>query len=113
MIEIIKRHQQVARYSSDLTTDVFSPSSRARTLNGIIEQYKVALANSSPCTFGMGDLQDAMRMMASMSEYHPIVRAVPEVHQRVGKVVCVAKQPRRNQHHSLESEVSRPCGRAG
>lgn len=79
MIEAIKRHQRVAQYSSDPNERMYSARQAGvwlGTLNGVMEQYKVALNQLFALYIRDGMIfRDAMRMMGSMPECHPIIRA--------------------------------------
>ncbi len=79
MIETIKRHQRVAQYSSDPNERMYSARQSEvwlGTLNGVMEQYKVALNQLFALYVRDGMIfRDAMQMMGSMPECHPIIRA--------------------------------------
>lgn len=111
MIETIKRHQRVAQYSSDPNERMYSARQAQvwlGTLNGVMEQYKVALGQLFSLYIRDGAIfRDAMRMMGSMPECHPIIRAYCQKFISGSERSSIPQsQPRRNPApQSFDGEV--------
>lgn len=78
MIETIRRHQQTAKYSTDWNEQRYSMHQAEvwiGTLDGVMDQYKVALGQLFSLYIRDGAIfRDAMRMLAETPECHPTVR---------------------------------------
>ena len=111
MIETIKRHQRVAQYSPDPNERMYSARQAEvwlGTLNGVMEQYKAALGQLFSLYIRDGAIfRDSMRMMASMPECHPIIRAYCQKFISGSERASVSQnQPRRNPApESFDNEV--------
>ena len=78
MIETIRRHQQTAKYSTDWNEQRYAMHQAEvwiGTLNGVMDQYKVAIGQLFSLYIRDGAIfRDAMRMLAETPECHPTVR---------------------------------------
>ena len=79
LLETIKRHERMARYSTDWTVQRYAlrqAEAWMGTLNGVMEQYKIALGRLINLSIRDGMIfHDAMRMLSEMPECNSAVRS--------------------------------------
>ena len=111
MVETIQGHQRTAKYSSDWNEQRYALHQAEvwiGTLNGIMEQYRNATGQLMALYMRDGPLfRDAMLMIASTPECHPIVRNYcRNFFSGSERATVPQSQPRRNSApRSFESEV--------